>query len=71
LLELGLTTMGAKDGFLPSWRHSRQLTFDFIAAVPDARWDWSPHPRYAVLAAVSPQALRTRRLHRWKVNWGL
>ena len=38
------------EGFLPSWRHSRQLTLDFIDAVPDARWDWSLHPRYATLA---------------------
>ena len=40
----------AIDSFAPSWRHTRQLTLDFIAAVPDARWDWTPHPRYATLA---------------------
>jgi uncharacterized damage-inducible protein DinB len=39
----------AIDSFQPSWQHTRQLTYDFIAAVPEARWDWSPHPRYAPL----------------------
>jgi uncharacterized damage-inducible protein DinB len=38
------------DAFEPSWRHTRQLTLDFIAAEPAERWDWTPHPRYATLA---------------------
>lgn len=39
----------AIDTFLPSWQHARGLTTDFIRAVPEERWDWSPHPRYATL----------------------
>ena len=52
------------EGFLPSWRHSRQLTLDFIDAVPDARWDWSLHPCYATLGGFETPPS-------WKVNWGL
>jgi len=37
------------DSFLPSWRHARSLTLDFVRAVPNDRWDWSPHDRYAPL----------------------
>ena len=40
----------AIETFLPSWQHARGLTLDFIRTVPDERWDWTPHPRYAPLA---------------------
>ena len=40
----------AIETFLPSWQHARGLTRDFIRAVPDHRWHWSPHPRYGSMA---------------------
>ena len=39
--------MPSIDLFLPSWQHARELTYDFIACVPEDRWAWSPHTRYA------------------------
>ena len=33
--------------FKHGWGHIRQLTFDFIAGVPDEHWQYSPHPRHA------------------------
>jgi uncharacterized damage-inducible protein DinB len=45
----GWSMFSAIDSFLPSWHHSRQLTHDFIAAVPEHRWVWLPHPRYGAL----------------------
>ena len=35
------------DAFEHEWAHLRALTYDFIHAVPDARWETSPHPRFA------------------------
>src|SRR5262245_3364366 len=37
------------DEFRRSWEFARQLTEDFVAAVPHERWGYSPHPRYAPL----------------------
>ena len=36
--------------FKRSWAHTRGLTHDFIAAVPDEHWEFSPHPRFASFA---------------------
>ena len=33
--------------FKTGWAHTRGLTYDFIAEIPDERWEYSPHPRYA------------------------
>ena len=33
--------------FESAWAFTRQLTFDFIEAIPDHRWEFSPHERYA------------------------
>jgi uncharacterized damage-inducible protein DinB len=39
------------DDFRSTWQHVRgQLTYDFVACVPDARWAASPHPRYRSFA---------------------
>lgn len=39
--------MTAIDDFRSTWQHLRgQLTYDFVAAVPDAAWSVTPHPRY-------------------------
>ena len=35
--------------FKSGWTHTRALTYDFIGAIPDDRWEYSPHPRYAPL----------------------
>ena len=39
----------AIETFKAGWVHTRGLTFDFIAAVPEDRWEYSPHPRFAPL----------------------
>lgn len=47
--------------FLDAWAHVRgQLTYDFIDAVPDERWDFSPHPSSAPF---SRQARHMVRVH--------
>src|SRR4030095_10398297 len=33
--------------FEDAWTDVRRLTYEFIDHVPDARWDASPHPRFA------------------------
>jgi len=33
--------------FRTGWTHTRGLTYDFIAGVPDDRWEFTPHPRFA------------------------
>jgi hypothetical protein len=33
--------------FRTGWSHVRGLTYDFVAAVPEDRWTFSPHPRFA------------------------
>ena len=38
------------ENFKRSWAHTRGLTHDFIAAVPDEHWQFSPHPRFATFA---------------------
>jgi hypothetical protein len=35
--------------FERSWAFSRQMTYDFIEAVPEEKWNDSPHPRYSPL----------------------
>ena len=35
--------------FQSSWSFARQLTFDFIEAVPDDKWSFSPHTNYSPL----------------------
>ena len=35
------------ENFKRSFGHARELTYDFIAAVPDEHWRFSPHPRFA------------------------
>jgi hypothetical protein len=37
------------ESFLPNWKHARSLTRDYIEAVPEHRWNWTPNPRYASL----------------------
>jgi hypothetical protein len=33
--------------FREAWGDLRRLTYEFIEAVPDHRWSYSPHPSYA------------------------
>lgn len=40
----------AIDAFKISWAHSHQLTYDFIEAVPEDRWNWSPHEQHAPIS---------------------
>jgi uncharacterized damage-inducible protein DinB len=39
--------VSAIETFRRSWGHARGLTYDFISAVPEGNWEYSPHPRYA------------------------
>ena len=32
--------------FRTGWQHTRGLTYDFIAAVPEDRWEFPPHDRH-------------------------
>jgi hypothetical protein len=33
--------------FKQSWKFVRSMTFDFIEVVPEDRWDFTPHPKFA------------------------
>ncbi len=71
--------------FKAGWVHTRGMTFDFIAAVPEDRWEYSPHPRFAPLhkqirhlvcvQGVYIDGIRTlggfETPPSWKMNWGL
>jgi uncharacterized damage-inducible protein DinB len=37
----------AVESFRRTYGHTRSLTFDFIQAIPDESWEFSPHPRFA------------------------
>ena len=39
----------AVEAFEQAWRDVRGLTYEFVETVPDARWEYSPHPAFAPL----------------------
>jgi hypothetical protein len=39
--------MSAVEQFEEAWADVRRLTLEFLDGVPDSRWDFSPHSRYA------------------------
>ena len=39
----------AIQAFEINWSFARGLTYEFISAVPDEKWDFSPHPHFAPL----------------------
>jgi hypothetical protein len=41
---------GDLDGFERQFRHISEMAEAYVAAVPDERWQFSPHPRFAPFA---------------------
>lgn len=36
--------------FYRSWSFARQMTHEFIAGVPEEKWNFTPHPKYSPLS---------------------
>jgi uncharacterized damage-inducible protein DinB len=45
-----MESKGIIEEFERSWAFARQLTYDFVQAVPDAQWDYTPQAKYSPLS---------------------
>jgi len=62
--------------FRRTWSFVRGMTYEFIEAVPDDRWDFTPHPRFGPFALqvrhlVCAQGVYNRALTTGKVDFTL
>jgi hypothetical protein len=38
------------DQFAKTWWYNRQITMDFLEVIPESKWDYTHHPKYAPLS---------------------
>ncbi len=45
-----MTSQQVIEQFEKTWFYNRQITNDFLDVIPDDKWDYTHHPKYATLA---------------------
>ena len=47
---MNMTAKDVIDQFEKTWFYNRKITMDYLDVIPDDKWDYSHHPKYAALA---------------------